>query len=126
MVQRRGDLAIEFEPHLPDLRDLETGELRARLVEREPGIAGDVFPDNGVKWRVEDRAGVMPEHALGDRVIAHQIAHTRHLVAGERHDWADVVAEVDEEPVRRRRVDQLEHLRPRGAPRDELLDGGAW
>src|ERR1700733_9945605 len=71
----------------------------------------------------------MPEHPLGDDVVAHEIADAGGVVACKRHDRVNVVAEVDEEPVWRGAVDELAHLGPWGFPRHELrhrVEGHAW
>jgi hypothetical protein len=71
----------------------------------------------------------MPEHPLGDDVVAHEIADAGGVVACERHDRVNVVAEADEEPVWRGAVDELAHLGPSGFPRHELrhrVEGHAW
>jgi hypothetical protein len=55
-------------------------------------------------------------------VVAHQVADAVGGIARERHHGVDVVAEVDEETVAGRLIDELDHVRPRRLRRNEPID----
>ena len=97
--QERRELSVELDPDCRDGKDSEAAELRARLLDREPGVFVGVFPDDCPQWRVEHGAGIVPEHLLGDGDVAHQIGDAVVVVVGELHHAVDVVAPVDEESV---------------------------
>jgi len=80
------------------------------LVKAEPRVAISVFPNHGVKGRVQHRAGIVAEHALGDGVVSHEVRDAVRPVASCLHDWMYVVAEVDKKPVRGPGVDQLDDV----------------
>src|SRR5262245_28217665 len=72
-VEKHGDLAVELDANVGDLRDAEAPELRARLVEREPGWPVRSFPYLGAQRRVQHDPGVVTEHPLGSHMIPHQV-----------------------------------------------------
>ena len=117
------ELAVKLDPDVRDLRNPKASELRARLVHGEPGRLVGVVQDDSVQGRVQHRPRVIPEHALGDRVVAHKIADAVGVVPGKRHHRVHVAAEVDEESVWRRGVDELDHLRPCDSARHEIRYG---
>ena len=76
--------------------------------------------------RVQHGAGVVPEHLLGDGDVAHEVGDAVGLVVGELHDPMDVVAPVDEKPVRGDlgvQIDDLRPARPTVLEPDDLIDG---
>ena len=58
-----------------------------------------VLPDDRSQWRIEHGAGVVAEHLLRDRDVAHEIGDAVVLVVRELHHAVDVVAPVDEKSV---------------------------
>jgi len=52
----------------------------------------------------------MTKHLLRDYVVAHQVCDAVRSVAGELHDRAHIIFEIDEEPVWGAVRDQLFHL----------------
>jgi len=121
VFQECRQLRVEFSPHLGDLRGGEAVEVVAGPVEGEAGSAG-ALPDHGVQRRVQHHGRLVPVHALGQDAVAHQVGDSRGGVAGQAHDRAHVEAKVDQEPERRRLVDEFGHLAPRRAARDEGVD----
>ena len=113
----------------PDRRDrgnAEAGELRARLVDREPRAFVSVFPDDRPQRRVEHGAGVVAEHPLSDRDVAHEVRDAVVVVARKLHHAMYVVAPVDEKAVRGQvgvKIDDLIPTRPALHERVDLLDG---
>ena len=71
--QEIDDLAVQFEPDGCDVGVAEAGEAAARLVDGESRDALPVFVDRRAEGRVEHDGRVVPVHAFGDGVVAHQV-----------------------------------------------------
>ncbi len=124
--QQGSELSVELDPDRRDRRNAEASELCARLVDGEPRAFVCVFPDDRPQRRVEHGAGVVAEHPLSDRDVAHEVRDAVVVVTGELHHAVYVIAPIDEKPVRSQVGVEIYDFIPTGPAlhdRGDRLDG---